>query len=164
MGYKTIVEMIEKIKEYENLFQTSIPNDFHVHSDYLIDNLNETDFRKAYERYRQIMQALQLDMAKLPHEYGLIVCDKKGLEKPAYSMNNQYIWLFLALAQSGEIKNGILHIDGQKFADFKNGKAVGKNSTSPKNVDKLIKQLENHSFTINGNIEKDFDLHLKYLT
>ena len=88
MGYKTIDEMIEKIKEYEHLFQTSMPNDFCVHSDYLIDNLDEISFRKAYEQYRRIMQVLQLDMAKSPSEYGLIASDKKGIEKPAYSMNN----------------------------------------------------------------------------
>jgi len=40
----------------------------------------------------------------------------------------------------------------------KYGKAVGKNSASPKNVDKLIEQLKNHSFIIEGDTDADFQI------
>ena len=156
MGYKSIGEMVESIKSYASLFNTPVPGDFHVHADYLIDGMDELSFCAAYEQYRQRMLSLQLDMAEKPHEYGLIAYDKKGAEKPAYSMNNQYIWLFLALAQSGEVKNNVLYINGNEFNKFVGGKAVGKNSASPKNADKLIEQLKEHSFIIDGSIDNDF--------
>ena len=158
MGYKNIEEMINSIKSYADLFRTPVPTDFPVHADYLIDGMDELSFCEAYEQYRQLMLSLQLDMAEKPHEYGLIVHDKKGTEKPAYSMNNQYVWLFLALAQSGEVKDNVLYINGGEFNKFINGKAVGKNATSPKNVDKLVERLKEHRFIINGSIDNDFTI------
>ena len=158
MGYKNIEEMINSIKNYADLFRTPVPADFHVHADYLIDGMDESCFCAAYEQYRQRMLALQLDMAENPHEYGLIAYDKKGAEKPAYSMNNQYVWLFLALSQSGEVKDNILYINGGEFSEFICGKAVGKNVTSPKNVDKLIERLKVHSFVVDGSIDSDFKI------
>ena len=150
MGYKSIDEMITSIKDYAKHFQNPVPENFHIHSDYLIDGITEPEFCAAYEQYRQTMLALQLDMAEHPNEFGLIVRDKKDADKPAYSMNNQYVWLFLALGQSGEVKNKILYLNAETFNEFKNGKAVGKNVTAPKNIDNLIEQLKNHGFIIGG--------------
>jgi hypothetical protein len=64
-------------------------------------------------------------------------------------MTNQYVWLFLALGQAGEIKEGRLNIDGKMFEDFCGGKkSVGKNESTPKNIDKLLERLGEHGFTI----------------
>jgi hypothetical protein len=158
MGYKTTAEMIEKIKEYAGCFEGQIPKQFTVHADYLTDGLSEADFNCAYEKYRRKMREMQSDMAAHPQDCGLIAYDKKGNEKPAYSMNNQYIWLFLALAQAGEVKDNVLHIDGAKFNEFKAGKAVGKNIATPKNIDKLIERLTSHEFIISGDINGDFTI------
>ncbi len=158
MGYKDVSEMINQIKNYAELFKYDIPEKFPVHFDYLIDNINELEFCASYKIYQKIMYDLQLNMANAPVEYGIITYDKKGSEKPAYSMNNQYIWLFLALTQSGKIENDILYIDKLKFDEFKKGKAVGKNVSSPKNVDKLLNRLKSHSFVINGDINDNFSV------
>ena len=158
MGYKTIEEMTSSIKDYARNFQKNISDDFPVHPDYLIDGMNERLFREAYKKYQNIILELQLHMADKPQEYGLVSYDKKGMEKPAYSLNNQYIWLFLALMQSGDVKNNTLDINGNKFSEFINGKAVGKNTASPKNIDNLLENLKNHSFLINGDINGDFAL------
>jgi len=150
MGYKTVEEMVNGIRKYTKLFQTPLPSHFPVHADYLIDGMIEQDFCVAYEQYRQRMLALQLDMAESPREYGLISCNKKGEEKPTYSMCNQYTWLFLALAQSGDVRGNVLYINGGEFQKYMKGKAVGKNSTSPKNVEVLVEQLNKHFFMVEG--------------
>ena len=149
MGFKSIEEMLVKIKEYGRHFHEPVPENFNVHADYLINGLTERDFCSGYRAYQKIMQELQADMHARPEDYGLVSYDKKGNPTPAHkTMVNQYIWLFLALGQAGEIKDNNLIVDNNIFESFCTGKAkVGKNESCPKNnIDKLIARLSDHGF------------------
>ena len=157
MGYKTVDEMVNSINEYGNNFHAAIPERFAVHGDYLIGGLTEQSFCGGYHAYQSKMQALQSDMCARPDDFGLIAYDKKGAQKPAYSMANQYVWLFLALGQAGTIEGGKLKVDGTMFELFCTGKkTVGKNETCPKNTDKLLARLGNHGFTVTKESGGDF--------
>ena len=157
MGFKTVEEMVNSIKEYGKNFHADIPETFAVHGDYLIDGLTERTFCEGYRAYQKTMQALQSDMYERPGDYGLIAYDKKGNQKPAYSMANPYVWLFLALGQAGKIEDGKLKVDGDEFGNFCAGKeSVGKNESSPKNTDKLLDRLNDHGFVISKDAGGDF--------
>ena len=157
MGYKAVDEMINSIKEYGNNFRAALPEKFDVHPDYLKDGLNEQSFCEGYHAYQTKMQVLQSDMCARPEDYGLIAYDKKGNQKPAYSMANPYVWLFLALGQAGKIENGSLKVDKTMFEDFCKGKkSVGKNESSPKNIDKLLERLCDHGFCVSKDSDSDF--------
>jgi hypothetical protein len=159
MGFKTIEEMVSGIKEYGKNFYADIPEKFTVHSDYLTDELTEQFFCDGYRAYQKKMQALQSDMCERPEDYGLIAFDKKGAQKPAYSMANPYVWLFLALGQAGNIVDGKLKIDKNMFEDFCAGKkSVGKNESSPKNIEKLLDRLGGHGFVISKDTGGDFTI------
>ena len=158
MGYKTIDEMVGEIKKYAKCFENTLPASFPVHSDYLVDGMTAEEFCRSYDEFRKIMLRLQLDMEENPSEFGLVTTDKKGNEKPAYSMCNQYVWLFLALAQSGELKEDVLHIDSAELKKFEDGKAVGKNVSAPKNADKLIERLDDFSFAVKYGADRNFTL------
>jgi len=157
MGFKTIEEMINSIKEYGKNFYAAIPEKFPVHGDYLSAGLTEQFFCDGYRAYQKKMQALQSDMCERLEEYGLIAYDKKGNQKPAYSMSNPYVWLFLALGQAGKIEDGRLKVDDSEFESFCTGKkSVGKNESSPKNIDKLLERLGDHGFTMSKDSGGDF--------
>ncbi|MCL1794533.1 MAG: hypothetical protein FWG34_11770 [Oscillospiraceae bacterium] len=158
MGYKNKEELVNGIIAFSEYFKHLVPESFSVHSDYLIDSLGESDFCGCYETYRQKMLALQLAMAEKPEDFGLIAENKKGEAKPVHNMANAYVWLFLALAQSGEIKNDVLFVDGKTFKGFCQGNKVGKNESTPKNTDKLLCRLCDFGFEINGDIAGDFRL------
>lgn len=158
MGYKNKEELINGLIGYSEYFKQTVPESFPVHADYLIGSLTESDFCKCYEIYRKKMLALQLAMAENPEDFGLIAANKKGELKPAYSMANAYIWLFLALAKASEEKNDILFVDGKKFKEFCQGAKVGKNVATPKNIDRLLYKLGDFGFKINGDINGDFQL------
>ena len=156
MGYKSKEELISGILGFSEYFKRAVPESFPVHTDYLTGGISESDFCRCYEIYRQKMLALQLAMAENPEDFGLITVNKKGEAKPAHSMANAYVWLFLALAQSGEVKNDVLFVDGKIFKGFCQGNKVGKNESTPKNIDKLLLKIGDFGFTINGDITGDF--------
>jgi len=158
MGYKNKEELVNGIDAFSEYFKYAVPKYFPVHKDYLIDSLGESDFCGCYEIYRQKMLVIQLAMAEQPEDFGLLAENKKGEPKPVHSMANAYIWLFLALAQSGEVKNDVLFVDGKTFKGFCDGNKVGKNESTPKNIDKLLSKLCDFGFTINGEITGDFQL------
>jgi len=158
MGYKTKEELINGIIDFSEYFMYDVPESFTVHTDYLIDGLSESNFCKCYDIYRKKMLAIQDAMAKKPDDFGLVTENKRGEMKPTYSMPNAYVWLFLALAQSGEVVNDIIFVESKKFNGFCQGNKVGKNTATPKNIDKLLHKLCDFGFAINGNISGDFQL------
>lgn len=158
MGFKNKEELINGLTAFSEYFKYTVPESFPVHNDYLIDGLTEPEFCRCYEIYRQKMLAFQLAMAKNPEDFGLLEANKKGELKPVHSMANVYVWLFLALAQSGEVRNGILYIDGKIFKSFCGGKKVGKNESTPKNINGVLMKLCDFGFYINGDTEGDFEI------
>jgi hypothetical protein len=58
MGYKNKEELVNGITAYSEYFKYAVPKCFPVYSDYLIDNLGESDFCRCYEIYRQKMLAI----------------------------------------------------------------------------------------------------------
>ncbi|MCL2813132.1 MAG: hypothetical protein FWD23_00885, partial [Oscillospiraceae bacterium] len=158
MGYKTREELTAGLTAFADYFKYAVPKSFPVHKDYQIEGLSESDFCRCYEIYRRKMLAIQLEMAEKPEDFGLIAENKKGAAKPVHSMANAYVWLFLALGQSGEIKNDVLFVDGGKFTGFCQGDKVGKNESTPKNTDSLLLKLRDFGFAINGPISGDFQL------
>ena len=158
MGYKNKEELVNGLIAFADYFKHIVPESFPVHSDYLIDNLSESDFCRCYEIYRQKMLALQLALSENPEDFGMLAANKKGEPKPVHSMANAYVWLFLALAQSSEVKNGVLFVDGKTFGGFCQGNKVGKNESTPKNIDKLLSKLCDFGFKIKGDISGDFQI------
>lgn len=158
MGFKNKDELINGLATFSDYFKYTVPESFAVHTDYLIDGLTESDFCKCYEIYRQKMLTLQLAMIDNPEEFGLIETTKKGELKPVHSMPNVYVWLFLALAQSSEVKDGILFVDGKTFGGFCKGEKVGKNVSTPKNIGKTLMKLCDFGFSITGDINGDFQI------
>jgi len=158
MGYKTKEELVNGLTAYANYFKRTIPKSFPVHADYLVGGLTVSDFCKCYEIYREKMRSLQLAMAENPEDFGMIEKNKKGELCPVYSMANPYVWLFLALAKSGETKNDRLLVNGDKFKNFCNGAKVGQNTAKPKTVDRLLLKLLDFGFAIDGDINGGFHL------
>lgn len=158
MGYKTKDELTQALTDFSTYFQYPVPESFPVHDDYLIDGLTVTDFNRCYEIYRRKMIDIQLAVIADPDAFGMIETTKKGEIKPAYSMANAYIWLFLALAKSSDVRNGVMYVDNDKFTAYCNGAKLGKNTAKPKNVDVLINKLNDFGFTITDDLRITSDV------
>lgn len=149
MGYRDAEEMLADYLKFIDCF-SEIPNEFNVHPDYLIDGMVSTEFIEGYKAYRELLITIQKDMCSKPEEYGLYKYDKKGVAKPVNLMNYPALWLFVALAQSGEIKDDVLYVDGKSFSDFLNGKAIGSHTAVPRNVQEIVAKLPDVGITVQG--------------
>jgi hypothetical protein len=162
MAYKTSKEMIDKITAY-NAEIEEIPNVFEVHKDYLIDGMTDKDFITGYKAYRDLIKRLNTDMVAAPEAFGLLSLDKKGAAKPINKFQFPFLWLFIALARSGEVKNGVLCVNGAAFIEYAKGKKLGAIATYPKNIDAMINKLPEYGFVIsNYNHDKPTDFTVSF--
>ena len=148
-GYKSTQEMIDALKDYNAAIE-EMPETFEVHNEYLIAGMTVDNFITGYKAYRNIIIKLNQDMISDPESFGLVVCDKKGALKPVNAIYYPYLWLFIALALSGEMKDGKLYVSGPAFLEYTKGKPVGSHNSYPKNVDSLIHRLGEYHFNITG--------------
>ena len=149
MGYKSTQEMLDAINAYNTAIE-DIPETFQVHCDYLIDSMTAKDFIAGYKTYCSTIKQLNADMVKHPESFGLVTTDKKGDIKPAIQIHYPYLWLFIALARSGEVKYGKLYVTGAEFLEYTCGKKLGSHGAYPKNVDTLIAKLSDYGFDVTG--------------
>lgn len=125
-----------------------LPDDFPVHSDYLIDGITSYDWVAAYKQYQTIFHDMQEEIASHPAEYAIVKRDKTGEYKIVDRMIHQVLWLFVSLAQSGEIKNDILHVDAATYLEYIKGKAIGSRDATPKSIDCLFQILPKFGFSV----------------
>lgn len=153
MGYKTIDEMKAEFRHFsDNLMD--VPETFPVHPDYLIDGMTEADFCAGYRAYRDLMLRFQTAMLESLDEYGLVVPDKKGAMKPLLQMNDPLLWLFMAWSMSGVVTDGVLHVDGAKYAEYLGGRKMGSHTAIPKNIPQILAHLDGFGIHVSG--EDDF--------
>ena len=163
MAYKTIQKMLDAISYYNSVIE-EIPENFDVHTDYLIDGITADNFVAGYKAYRNLIKTQNADMVASPESFGLITTDKKDNAKPANAMHYPYLWLFIALARSGEIKSGILYVNGAEFLAYSKGKKLSDRDTFPKNIESLMEKLPEYGFELTGYIygePADFTMEYK---
>ncbi|MCL2013818.1 MAG: hypothetical protein FWG69_02380 [Oscillospiraceae bacterium] len=148
MAYKSTQEMIDHLKHY-NFIIEKIPETFEVHGEYLIDGMIAGDFILGYKEYRDLIKNLNERMIASPESFGL-VADKKGIEKPVNTIHYPYLWLFIALARSGEVRKGLLYVNGAEFLAYAKGKTLGSHNAYPKNIESMINKLSEYGFDITG--------------
>lgn len=144
---KELEEWFAGAKSFCDSFEV-IPNEFLIHADYLIDGITSKQWVAAYKQYQIIFRNMQAEIAANPADYGIIQPDKSGEYKVADRMVHQVLWLFVSLAQSGEIKNDILYIDGQLYLQYIQGKSIGSRDATPKRVDCLFTLLTKFDFVV----------------
>jgi len=149
MVYKSAQEMIDMIIEYNSEIE-EIPDVFEVHHDYLIDGMTDENFIDGYKAYHNLIKRLNKDMINTPEAFGLLSVDKKGVAKPVNKFQFPFLWLFIALARSGDVKNGILHVNGSTFIEYIKGKKLGAIATYPRNIDSMVKKLSEYGFVISN--------------
>lgn len=154
MAYKSIQEMTDTMKHYDSVIE-EIPETFEVHSEYLIDGMTVSDFVAGYKIYHHIIKKLNSDMIASPASFRLIAADKKGIDKPVNMMHYPYLWLFIALALSGEAKNGVLNVNGAEFLEYTKGKVLGSHDTYPRNVETLMNKLPEYGFDVSGYVHSE---------
>jgi len=152
MAYTSIQKMIDELVEYNSEIE-EIPDVFEVHDDYLIDGMTADNFITGYKAYRDLIKQLNTDMVARPGDFGLLATDKKGEIKPVNSFQFLFLWLFIALARSGEVRNGILHVDGTMFLEYtEKGKKLGDITSRPKNIDSMIIKLPEYGYIVENYI------------
>lgn len=144
---KDTEKWFDGIKHFCDCFET-IPDSFHVHTDYLIDGMTESEFVSAYKQYQAVFKMMQDEIYNNPEEYALLKCDSKNILKPACSMIHQILWLFVSLAQSGEIIDDVLYVNGKSYLEYINGKSIGSHDATPKSVDCLLPILSKFGFVL----------------
>jgi len=149
MAYKSIQEMIDDIAGYNARIE-EIPNVFEVHNDYLIDGMAADNFIAGYKAYHDLIKQLNADMIASPESFGLVAADKNGVVKPVNQFQFPYLWLFIALARSGEVKRGVLYVSGTIFLEYTKGRKLGAIVTYPRNIDAMMKKLSEYGFEINN--------------
>jgi len=141
-------EWVANTKGFCDNFE-NIPDDFPIHQDYLIDGITTNEWITAYKQYQTIFCDMQAEIAENPYEYGIIQLDKSGKYKMIDRMIHQILWLFVSLAQSGEIRDDILYVNGALYSEYINGKAIGSRDATPKRIDCLINILPKFGFYLN---------------
>ena len=149
MIYKTTQELVDAFKKYNSAIE-EIPETFEVHNDYLIDGMTAENFITGYHSYHGLIKKLNIDMIASPESFGLVAPNKKGVIKPVSSVHYPYLWLFIALALSGEVKKGILYVNGATFLEYARGKALGSHDAYPRNIESLMTKLSEYDFDIVG--------------
>ena len=149
MAYKSVQEMLDDLEYYNSIIE-EIPKTFEVHDEYLIDGMRAADFIEGYRTYRDVIKKLNLEMLASPENFGLLASDRKGIVKPVNSMNYPYLWLFTALVRAGDIKKGVLYVNGTMFLEYVKGKKFSDRDTIPKNVEWLMLRLTDYGFDIAG--------------
>ena len=149
MAYTTVRAMIDDLIEY-NAEIEEVSDIFKVHHDYLIEGMTVDNFITGYKAYRDLIKQLNTDMIVCPDSFGLLAADKKGVAKPVNGFQFPFLWLFIALARSGEVRNGILHVDGTMFFEYTKGKKMGAIATYPRNIDSMMKKLSDYGFSISN--------------
>jgi len=149
MAYKSAQEMIDMISEYNSEIE-EVPDVFEVHCDYLIDGMTAENFIVGYKAYHSLMKRLNTDMIATPEDFGLLSVDKKGVAKPVNKFQFPFLWLFIALARSGEVRNGMLYVNGATFIEYAKGKKLGAITTYPRNIDSMINKLPKYGFDISN--------------
>jgi len=149
MGYQSVQEMIAALKDYNATIEET-PITFEVHHEFLIDEMTVNDFAAGYKSYRNMIIRLNTDMVASPESFGLVVCNKSGVLKPVNAIHYPYLWLFIALALSGEIKDGMLYVNGSEFLEYTKGKSLGSHNSYPKNIGSLMCKLQEYNFNVTG--------------
>jgi len=149
MAYKTVQAMVDAINLYDSDI-SNISDTFKVHGDYLINGMNTDDFVSGYKAYHGLIKRLNTDMVAEPDRFDLVLPDKKGVMKPVNSFNIPFLWLFIALGRSGEVKGGVLHVNGGEFFAYARGKTLGAINAYPRNIAAMMRQLSDYGFVIQG--------------
>ena len=152
MAYTSIQKMVDDLIEY-NAEIEEIPDIFEIHGDYLIDGMTVNNFIAGYKAYRDLIKQLNTDMVACPDCFGLLTADKKGVVKPVNSFQFPFLWLFIALARSGEVKQGTLYVSGATFLAYtEKGKKLGDITSRPKNIGSMINKLPEYGFIVENYI------------
>ena len=149
MAYKSTEEIVDALRYYNDIIE-DIPESFEVHNEYLIDGMTTDDFITGYKTYHDLIKTLNTEMIATPDKFRLIAADKKGILKPTCAIHYPYLWLFIALSRSGEVKKGILHVNGEEFLSYTKGKVLGSHDAYPKNIESLIFKLNEYGFEVVG--------------
>ena len=142
-------DWITDVKGFCDGFE-SIPDEFPIHSDYLIDGIASNEWIAAYKQYQVIFRDMQAEIAANPDKYGIITLTKSGEYKLLDRMTHHILWLFVSLAQSGEIKNDILYVNGALYLEYINGKSIGSRNATPKRIDCLFHVLTKFGFDVHN--------------
>jgi len=149
MAYKNTQELIDDLIQY-NAEIEYIPDVFDVHTDYLIDGMTDENFIAGYKAYHSLIKRLNTNMIATPGDFGLLSMDKKWIAKPVNKFQFPFLWFFIALARSGEVKNGMLYVNGATFIEYAKGKKLGAIATYPRNIDFMINKLPEYGFVISN--------------
>jgi len=155
MAYASIQEMIDEIIKYNTKIE-EILDIFDVHNDYLIGGMTAENFIIGYKAYHALIKQLNNCMIASPKSFGLVEPDKKGVIKPVNKFQFPFLWLFIALARSGEVKNGKLHINGATFLEYTTrGKKLGAIRTYPRNIKTMMSKLTEYGFDIKNYVHDE---------
>lgn len=164
MQYENMESLSKAISSYTKYFLT-IPNDFNVLEDYLLDGISKLDFNIAFKDYRDLITSIYDDMANNPVVYSFVTTDKKGNFKNTKQPIQCIVWLMYALGKSGEIRDRTLYVSSEMINNIFAGKhdcdITGINN-SIINRDNLFQKLIQFGFEFSitdfDHFENDFNL------
>ena len=152
MAWKSLEELTAKIAEYDSAIE-EIPESFEVADDYLIDGMTAADFAAGYKKYRNLMKQINTAIIAAPDSFGLTAPDKKGVIKVVEATFYPFLWAFTAMAVSGDVKDGVLYVNGAEFLVYATGKkAFGSHDAYPRNLSVVMDKLGDYGFAADGYI------------
>ena len=149
MGWKSLDELVGRIDEYDGAIE-DIPAEFDVHGDYLINGASSADIAAGYRDFRDLIKRINGDIIASPEDFGLVAPDKKGNPKVVEATFYPFLWVFTALAASGELAGDVLSVRGEEFVSYAGEKALGSHDAYPRNLEVVMAKLADYGFALEG--------------